>query len=115
MPNLNQSILYTTKKFVQIKIVPKTLESERDNILQEFQIHAAKQRFKYFYLIIKKKTSIVNIYVNNFLLASNTIAILEALKKIFVKKYDVKDLGEVKTDIEQQISKDAVMKTIKIN
>lgn len=38
-------------------------------------------------------------YVDNFLLASNTMDTLQALKNKLGKKYKMKDLGEVKTII----------------
>ncbi len=45
------------------------------------------------------ETSIVSVYVDDFLLVSNTMAILETLKKSLSKEYDTKDLRGVKTII----------------
>lgn len=42
------------------------------------------------------KISIVSVYVDDFLLASNTMASFGALKQQLLKEYDIKDLGEVK-------------------
>ena len=39
-------------------------------------------------------------YIDDFLLVSNAIAILEALKKLHGKKYEIKDLEEIKTIID---------------
>ena len=47
----------------------------------------------------KEKTSIINMYIDNFLLASNIIAILNILKKSLAKKYNTKNLKKVKTII----------------
>ena len=63
----------------------------------------------------KDKISIIGIYVDDFLLASNEMVILKALKKLLGKKYKIKDLGEVKTIIGRQITKDSVAHTMKIN
>lgn len=43
--------------------------------------------------------SIVSVYIDNFLLVSTTIGALNELKESLSRKYDVKDLGEVKTII----------------
>lgn len=59
--------------------------------------------------------SIVSVYVDNFLLASNTIGTLELLKQLLAKEYDMKDMGEVKTIIGWQITRDSVMGTMKID
>lgn len=61
------------------------------------------------------ETSIVSVYVDDFLLASNTMAILEALKKSLSKEYDTKDLGEVETIIGWQISRDTAAGIMKID
>lgn len=53
-------------------------------------------------------------YVDDSLLASNTIAILNALKQSLAKKYNIKDLEEVKTVIGWLISQDTAIDTIKI-
>lgn len=42
----------------------------------------------------------MSIHVNNFLLASNTMASFDAIKAFLVKEYDTKNLGEVKIIIE---------------
>lgn len=52
---------------------------------------------------LKNETSIMDIYIDNFLLASDKIDILKMLKKSLSKKYGIKGLGEVKTIIGQQI------------
>lgn len=48
----------------------------------------------------KDEISIVSVYVNDFLLASNTMTTLKALKVSLAKEYNTKNLGEVKTIIE---------------
>lgn len=52
---------------------------------------------------MEDEINIVNIYVDNFLLTSNTIATLKALKASLAKEYDMKDFGEVKTIIGWQM------------
>lgn len=52
-------------------------------------------------------------YVDNFPLVLNTIAILKTLKKCLVKKYDIKNLEELKIIIRWQISQDVTLGTIK--
>ena len=63
----------------------------------------------------RDETSIISVYVDNFLLVSNTMAILKVLKKSLSKEYDTKDLGEVKIIIGWQISRDTAAETMKIN
>lgn len=48
---------------------------------------------------VENKISIVSIYIDNFLLTSNIIATLKALKVSFSKEYNIKDLDKVKTII----------------
>ena len=54
-------------------------------------------------------------YVNDFLLALNKIGTLNKLKQSLAKKYDIKNLGEVKTIIGWQINQDTAVGTIKIH
>lgn len=63
----------------------------------------------------KNEICIMTVYVDNFLLASNTMTTLEALKELLAKEYDVKDLGEVKTMIGWQITRDTAAHTMKIH
>lgn len=64
---------------------------------------------------LENETSIVSEYVNDFLLASDTMDTLEALKKSLSKEYNTKDLGEVKTIIGWQINRDTASGTMKIS
>ena len=59
--------------------------------------------------------SIVSVYIDDFLLASNTIKNLDELKAALSNAYDVKDLGEVKTIIGWQITRDPIAQTMKID
>ena len=59
--------------------------------------------------------SIVSVYVDDFLLASNTIKNLDELKVALSNAYDVKDLGKVKTIIGWQITQDPIAQTMKID
>lgn len=52
-------------------------------------------------------------YVDNFPLTLNTIVILKTLKKCLAKKYDIKNLEELKIIIRWQISQDITLGTIK--
>ena len=45
------------------------------------------------------ETTIVNVYVNDLLLASNTMTALSSLKESLLREYDMKDMGHVKTII----------------
>ena len=47
----------------------------------------------------KEKTTLVSVYVNNFLLTSNNADMLETVKRELGKEYNVKDLGKVETII----------------
>ena len=58
---------------------------------------------------------IVSVYVDDFLLASNTIKNLDKLKAMLSNAYNVKDLGKVKTIIGWQITQDPVAQTMKID
>ena len=62
-----------------------------------------------------KEISIMSMYIDNFLLASNTMSSLKELKRCFAKKYNTKDLEEVKTIIRWQISRNTALGTIKID
>ena len=53
--------------------------------------------------------------MDNFLLTSNTMSLLEELKKCLAKKYNTKDLKEVKIIIRWQISRNIALGTIKID
>lgn len=57
----------------------------------------------------------MSIYVDNFLPVSNAITILNLLKKLLGKKYEMKYLEEAKTIICWQIIRDLVVDTTKIN
>ena len=59
--------------------------------------------------------SIVSVYVDDFLLASNTMATLNALKASLAREYDTKDLDEVETIIGWQIHRDHAAGTLKID
>ena len=63
---------------------------------------------------MENKTSIVSVYIDDFLLVSNTVDILEGLKRFLAQKYDTKDLSKVKTIIEWQIQTDPA-RTMKID
>lgn len=52
--------------------------------------------FSIFIRYLKGKTTIISIYVKDFLLASNTIIIFKVLNKFFFKEYNRKNLGKVK-------------------
>lgn len=54
-------------------------------------------------------------YVNDFLLASNIIVTLKALKVSFAKEYNIKDFGEIKIIIGWQIYPDFIVGTMKID
>lgn len=54
-------------------------------------------------------------YIDNFLLASNTMALLKELKEYLAKEYDTNNFEKVKTIIGWQISQDMALGTIKIN
>ena len=63
----------------------------------------------------RDEISIVSVYVDDFLLASNTTNTLNALKQSLAGEYDTKDLGEVKTIIGWQIDRDTAAGTMKIH
>lgn len=64
---------------------------------------------------LEDEISIVSVYVDDFLLASNTMTTLRALKASLAREYDTKDLGEVKTIIGWQIHRDPAAGTMKID
>lgn len=63
----------------------------------------------------KEETTLVNVYVDDFLLASNNADTLEIVKRELGKEYNVKDLGEVKTIIGWQITRNPSTQTLKID
>lgn len=57
----------------------------------------------------------ISIYVDDFLLASNSSEALSWLKNAIAKEDNVKDLGEVKTIIGWQVTRDIKAGTLKID
>lgn len=57
----------------------------------------------------------MNIYVDDFLLALNTIKNSDKLKVALSNAYNVKDFGKIKTIVEWQITRDLIAQTIKID
>ncbi len=57
----------------------------------------------------------ISVYVDDFLLASNNLQALQWLKSGISNKYNVKDLGEVRTIIRWQVTRDRTTGTLKIN
>lgn len=58
---------------------------------------------------------IVNIYIDNFLLAANSMQALDNLKKNLSKEYNIKNLGKVKIIIKWQIIRDLFTRTIRVS
>ncbi len=58
---------------------------------------------------LKGEINIVSMYVNDFLLLSNIMITINALKQFLVSKYDTKNLGKVKTIIGWQINQDTIL------
>lgn len=54
-------------------------------------------------------------YVDDFLLAPNTITTLNAIKKLLAKEYNMKNLGKVKIIIAWQVTRDIVAHIMKID
>lgn len=63
----------------------------------------------------KEETTLVSVYVDDFLLASNNADTLKTVKRELGKEYNVKDLGEVKTIIGWQITRNPSTQTLKID
>ena len=63
----------------------------------------------------KEETTLVSVYVDDFLLASNSTDTVETVKKELGNEYNVKDLGEVETIIGWQITRDPSTQTLKID
>lgn len=63
----------------------------------------------------EKETSAVNMYIDDFLLASNTIDVLQVLKNKLGTKYKIKNLSKAKTIIGWQITRDTSLHMMKIN
>lgn len=49
--------------------------------------------------ILDEEITIVSMYINDFLFASNYLTIFDILKKALNQKYSIKDLGKVQTII----------------
>ena len=72
------------------------------NIIAFYKRTGFKQLYEDLNIFIKqtvKILSIMNVYVDDFLLTSNTMLLLEELKRCLTKEYNIKDLEEVKTII----------------
>lgn len=63
----------------------------------------------------KNETSVVSIYVDDFLLVSNTMNVMQTLKDVLEIKYKMKNLGKVNMIIKWQITRDTAMRIMKIN
>lgn len=57
----------------------------------------------------------MSIYIDVFLLISNTMVTLKITIKLLTKEYKIKDLEKVKTIINWQIIKDIAIRNMKIN
>ena len=57
----------------------------------------------------------VNVCVDDFLLALRTMSDFDSLKRLLLMEYDVKDLGEAKTNISWQITRDSVTQIMKLD
>ena len=68
-------------------------------------------------LISKRDGAIlmITVYVDNFVLASNNLEVLQWIKSGISNEYNVKDLGEVRTIIGWQVTRDRIARTLKIN
>ena len=85
-------------------------------IFQNFGIHTFERQSKYpYYGQSWRRNSDVSIYVDDFLLASNSSKALAWLKDSIAKKYNMKDLGKVKTIIGWQVTRDIDTKTLRID
>lgn len=63
----------------------------------------------------KNEISIISIYIDKLLPASNIIVTLNRLKKLLNKQQEIKNLEKLKTIFSQQITRDLVVDIIKIN
>lgn len=59
--------------------------------------------------------TLVSVYIDDFLLGSNSLDVIVELKDALGKEYSVKDLGETKTIIGWQITRDLMKGTLKID
>lgn len=57
----------------------------------------------------------ISIYIDNFFLVSNSFKALAWLKDFLAKKYNIKNLGEIKIIIKWQVIKDLNTKMLKID
>lgn len=64
---------------------------------------------------IGREIIVVNIYIDNFILAANNIQASNNLKTNLPKKYNLKNLKEIKTIIGYQITRNLFIRTISIN
>lgn len=63
----------------------------------------------------KEEITLVSVYVDDFLLASNNADKLETAKRELGKEYNIKDLGEVEAISGWQITRDPSTQTLKID
>lgn len=63
----------------------------------------------------KEEITLVSVYVDDFLLASNNADKLETTKRELGKEYNIKDLGEVEAISGWQITRDPSTQTLKID
>ena len=68
-----------------------------------------------FILQTKSEIIVISIYIDNFLLTANNMQAFNNLKENLFKKYDINDLGEVKTIIGWQITRNLARKTLKVS
>lgn len=65
--------------------------------------------------VSNREVIMVNISINNFLLASNYLTTFNILKKVLGQKYSIKDLGKVQTIIRWQIIQNLTICILKID
>lgn len=57
----------------------------------------------------------MSVYIDNFFMISNIIETLKTIKVLLSSKYNIKNLSNIKIIIKQQINKNSVIQTIKID
>lgn len=82
-----------------IKVIKNHLNKMIINLFLKIDFTTSKINACILIIKWKKKFIIIGVYVDNLILKSKSLKVLELLKDQFMKKFNMKDLVEVKTII----------------
>lgn len=112
---MRKTCLQNLKKLVQVETSWETLEQDDHQIFQENRLRPNQRRPLHTCIQKEKTIDYCWVYVNVFLPTANQNKAMQQIKKQLSDEFNMKDLREAKTIIEQEITKDLYIKTLKID